>query len=160
MAKRVSNDIGGWFEKEFWKILLEVRDELYPAFVHEFTDSKQARSMVRPQPSDFMARQNGWETHYLEVKASEKHNSLRECFAMVRDTQLSQARDLSNCGCVYTFWFYSEPLNQIQIWDGAVLAVNRAEGKPLALPLKQFEWSELKEEIINTLQTNTTAHIR
>jgi hypothetical protein len=159
MSKRVSNNLGDWFQKEFWKLLLEIRDELYPAFVHEFVDSKQARAMVRPQPSDFMAKLPGWSNHYLEVKASEKHESLRQCFAMVRDTQLSMARDLTKCNCVYTVWFYSERRNQIQIWDGAELAICRAEGKPLTAPLKLLEWSDLKEEIINTLQSNSTINL-
>ncbi len=160
MGKRVSNNLGDWFQKEFWKLLLEIRDEMYPAFVHEFVDSKQARAMVRPQPSDFMAKLPAWSNHYLEVKASEKHDSLRSCFAMVRDTQLSMARDLTKCNCVYTVWFYSEPMNEIEIWDGAELAKNRADGKPLGEPLKIFTWPDLKEEIINALQTNTTIEIR
>ena len=79
---------------------------------------------------------------------------------MVRDTQLSMARDLTKCNCVYTVWFYSEPMNEIEIWDGAELAKNRADGKPLTVPLKVFTWPDLKEEIINVLQTNTTNQIR
>lgn len=148
MAKRVSNEIGDWFQKEFWKLLQEVRDDEYPAFVHEFTDSKQARAMVRPQPSDFMIKAAMRNVHFMEVKASEKHNSLRECFSMVRDTQLSQARDITMSGGSYTVWFYSEPLNVIEVWDGSILAVHRARGTPLREPTAVFPWDELQGHIV------------
>jgi hypothetical protein len=147
MAKRVSNDIGTWFQKHFWDLLLEIRDEIYPCWVHEFVDSKQARGMVRPQPSDFMAQALGVHSKYLEAKASEKHDSLRSCFAMVRDTQLSAAKTLTLVGSEYTVWFYSEPLNQLEVWDGAILAEHRATGKKLKEPLQIVQWDDLKTEL-------------
>lgn len=146
MAKR--NQIGDWFQKEFWDRLRE-RFEA-EGLVHEFVDTKQAGRFVRPQPSDFMVKATfASSTHFCEVKASEKHDSLRSCFQMVRDQQCAYARKWSHLGEPYTVWFYSEPRNMIEVWDGLPLSVCRAEGRPLPISalIDEFPWNELDQKI-------------
>jgi hypothetical protein len=149
MAK---NNIGDWFQSEFWNRLRKHFEA--DGLVHEFVDTRQAARFVRAQPSDFMVKGMPFgHVHFVEVKASEKHDSLRSCFQMVRDQQCAYARKWQSLGGKYTFWFYSEPRNVIEVWGGDLLAWCRAEGKPLpAIALiAEFPWEELDQKMIEIL---------
>lgn len=151
MAK---NSIGDWFQAEFWDRLRKHFEA--EGLVHEFVDTRQAARFVRAQPSDFMVKATTHSlTHFTEVKASEKHDSLRSCFQMVRDQQCAFARKWEGLGERYTFWFYSEPRNMIEVWDGMTLAVCRAEGRPLPQSglIDEFPWDQLDQKMNEILTT-------
>lgn len=145
MAK---NSIGDWFQAEFWDRLRQRFESC--GIVHEFVDTRQAARLVRAQPSDFMVKATPFShTHFVEVKASEKHDSLRSCFQMVRDQQCAFARKWCDLGESYTVWFYSEPQNTIEVWDGMTLAVCRAQGTPLPKSglIDEFPWDQLDQKM-------------
>lgn len=146
MAK--SDKIGDWFQAELWD-RLQLLGKERRLYSHEFVDTRQAGRMVRSQPSDFMAITEGSETIFIEAKASEKHDSLRSCFAMVSDHQCSEARKLVKVGCRYMFWFYSEPRNMIEVWNGLPVAEARLAGTPLNKNDILFEipWSNFKSTL-------------
>jgi hypothetical protein len=149
MAK---NNIGDWFQAEFWNRLRNHFEA--DGLVHEFVDTRQAARFVRAQPSDFMVKGMPFgHVHFVEVKASEKHDSLRSCFQMVRDQQCAFARKWSNLQELYSVWFYSEPRNMIEVWDGMTLAVCRAQGTPLPQSglIDEFPWDQLDQKMIETL---------
>jgi hypothetical protein len=149
MAK---NNIGDWFQSEFWNRLRKHFEA--DGLVHEFVDTRQAARFVRAQPSDFMVKGSPFGlVHFVEVKASEKHDSLRSCFQMVRDQQCAFARKWCDLGESYTVWFYSEPQNTIEVWDGMTLAVCRAQGTPLPKSglIDEFPWDQLDQKMIEIL---------
>ncbi len=138
------NEIGNWFQKVFYEKLCELRD-FSGAYIHQFVDTRQARNFVAEQPSDFQVQKEGRSAEWLEVKASSRHKSLKNCTGMIRSSQLLEARQILKNGGNYTFWFYSEPLNKIEVWEGGHVCdcLKSTSKSKLETPIKTFDYADL-----------------
>ena len=106
----------------------------YGVFIHRFSDSRAAGNLVAQQPADFLVLGHTGRPTLLELKFSEAHESLRQCFsAMVKPHQLASARLVSRARGEYQVLFYSKPAQQLEMWDGLYLAECKAAGQVLEL---------------------------
>lgn len=79
-------------------------------------------NVIPPQPADYVVALNGV-TSLLEVKSSERHESLR--FAVLRDTfsedQMLGVKLWSRAGNRSLVAFFSVALKKFELWDGLVI---------------------------------------
>ena len=129
MSKRTQ--FGKKFERDFQDILEELSGRFKLSYVRLY-DSHAARgSYLPPAPGDYIAVTLG-KARLIELKASEKHQSLRSCLSDNVDLHQAAAHRLWNrAGGVSHFLFYSIRSNEIELWDGLVVGECRAFGNVL-----------------------------
>jgi len=122
-----------WQETEAYvREYLELGKRTDNMLYHRFYDTRSAGNIIPGQPADFMI---GFQNRmlFLEVKFSEKHESLRSCFSgHVKDTQTASAYLWDRAGFCYAFLFYSSVTGTAEAWSGAYCAKCRVEGTPLS----------------------------
>lgn len=150
-------DIGKWWESQV-ESKLKPEIESQRGVFHRFVDSKAARGLVAAQPSDYLVHiKQPWSHIFVEAKASEKKDSLRQAFSMIRKVQIAHAALIlpghnPNGPVPYQFWFYSEPRNVVELWHGQIIVDRNATGKwnAGAAPV-ELEWSEWEQSTAHEL---------
>jgi hypothetical protein len=113
------------------EVLFVERMRSHPFFFHRFYDTRSAGNFLPGQPADFLCVNRG-RVHFIEAKFSEKHDSLRNCFAgHVRKNQLASAFLVKRALGSYWLLFHSSKSGVFEIWDGAYCREQHRLGKPL-----------------------------
>lgn len=148
MAKK--NDIGSWFEDEL-KQVFERSSRERRAFWHRFPDSKAARTLIGPQPSDFLFRQPNGESWFVEAKSSEVSKSLSQCFSTIRTTQISYAREWGYVGGPSAFVFFSDLSPNVEVWLGEQIVRHNTGEEKLKTPAFEFPYEQLYDRLMEIL---------
>ena len=123
-------------EREVDKLLIN-RVRKHPFYYHRFYDTKSASNFLPKQPADFFCINRG-RVHFIECKFSEKHESLKSCFAgAVKDHQLASAFLVKRAMASYWILFYSSKTQRFELWDGGYCREQGKVGKPLNLAERQ-----------------------
>lgn len=125
-------DIGKVFEDQVKEVLSSLRKTHFVEW-RRFTDTGAAGSVVSEQPSDYLvglppgsAGPRQGRLFFLEVKASEKNNTLQK--AMVKSSQ----RGAINCfrrmlDIPYLILFWDSVGGSLQLWDGIAVSEDRLD---------------------------------
>jgi hypothetical protein len=109
------------------------RTRKHKFFYHRFYDTRSAGNFLPEQPSDFLCINRG-RAHFIEAKFSEKHDSLKSCFASnVKKSQLASAFLIKRAMSNYWILFYSSTSQLFEVWDGGYCRERSKLGKPLEL---------------------------
>ena len=124
MAKKI--DIGKQFERDVQDILEELSAR-HPLTYLRLYDSHAARGKyLPPVPGDYIVVTLG-KARLIELKASEKHQSLRSCLSSHVGTHQAAAHRLwARAGGVSYFLFHSVRDSSIELWDGLIVGECRA----------------------------------
>jgi len=124
-------DIGKAFESDVQDILegLSARHRLTYLRLY---DSHAARGKyLPPVPGDYIVVTLG-KARLIELKASEKHQSLRSCLSDHVGTHQAAAHRLwARAGGVSHFLFHSVRTSEVELWDGLTVGECRALGTVL-----------------------------
>ena len=130
MAKKLENM--GWRDLE--KLVQEKLNELKKVSKLNFyrlTDSKAAGNLVQQVPADFSVTFRGHHL-FIEAKFSEVADSLSQCFANVKTTQLAHAYLERRAGGSYWILFGSAVSQHFEVWSGTTLHALRSNGKRIS----------------------------
>ena len=129
MVKKV--DIGTALEQAVRDVFEELSARFKFTYIRLY-DRKSAQGRYIPeQPGDYLAAAKG-QCHLVELKASEKHSSLRSCLSdNVSDFQGAAHRLWNRAGSPSCFIFHSVNTFELEIWDGLVVGECKAFGKVL-----------------------------
>ena len=130
----MSGDITHWKELETALDTLFInRTRKHAFFFHRFYDTRSAGNYLPDQPADFLCLNRG-RVHFIEAKFSERHDSLRSCFAgSVRKGQLASAFLVKRAMGNYWILFYSSNSRLFEVWDGGYCREQYKQGKRLEI---------------------------
>ena len=154
MRRKSPQGWGYWFEDKVRDILKEIQSST-PSAYHRFTDSKAARNMVAAQPGDHMLLIPG-KAVLIEEKASTKHHSFKSCLTMIENRQIAFHRIWHRAGHPSLVIFHSVESEQIEIWDGKLVAKHRVAGKRMGMtekPIAVCYLKSLKQTLLDSCAT-------
>lgn len=150
----MKDNIGYKFEAELKEVFSELKASFLVGNIR-FTDSKEARSIVRATPSDFLlllppmsdSGLDGQRVVFFEAKASEVNTTLKK--AMLQPQQKGAISVCRLLQLPYIVCFWDATNGVLEFWDGsAVLGEGKVDKTKLLLKVENAGVKSLRKDVV------------